>query len=207
MADNRIYVKCRWCCEGNASEWLKAHPYEKSYTLARHGIPDQWQARIDGFAEFMENHMHRDEPEWWTSGCPYNPFDFEYEDTNEEAKERQEKIRDETGCPPFLSAEEAYKIDAAYRSSQAGFDPGLAAVGELAGLVSFDRKYKVIRDPNMEITAAVSMAMSTFADACSTYCLIITDPDGTTIRVYSNAHANRAVIGIVERASGCEAPF
>lgn len=103
MADNRIYVKCRWCCAGQPSEWAEEHPHEKIYTLARHGIPDQWQATTEGFAEFMENHMHRDEPDWWENGYCYNPFDFEYEDTNEKAKIRREKIRKETDCPPFPS--------------------------------------------------------------------------------------------------------
>lgn len=106
MADNRIYVNCRWCCEGKDSEWLEVHPYEKSCTLARFGFPAEWQATTDTLAEFMENHMHRDEPDWWENGYYYNPFDFEYEDTNEKAKIRREKIRKETGCPPFLSEEE-----------------------------------------------------------------------------------------------------
>jgi hypothetical protein len=93
MADNRIYVNCRWCCAGKPSEWFETHPHEKTFTLARHGIPDQWQAMTDGLSEFMENHMHRDEPDWWESGCPYNPFDFEYEDTTEEAELRKHHAR------------------------------------------------------------------------------------------------------------------
>ena len=83
MADNRLYVYCRWCRERSTGHF--------GHTLARFGYGHEWKGTAENFATFVEEHMHRDEPQWWTDGYMYNPFDFEYEETNEQREKTHEK--------------------------------------------------------------------------------------------------------------------
>jgi hypothetical protein len=76
MADNRVYVNCRWCVENKKPDF--------SFTLMRFGWSEPyWTADYAGkLPSFVQAHMHSDEPDWWTAGYVYNPFEFEYEDKN-----------------------------------------------------------------------------------------------------------------------------
>jgi hypothetical protein len=85
MADNRIYAVCIWCEERNP----KGH---NRCTLARYGVGNGWDAAADKWPAFVKEHMHTDEDGWWTSKNEYNPFRFEYEDTNEQETQRHKEV-------------------------------------------------------------------------------------------------------------------
>jgi hypothetical protein len=85
MADNRIFVKCRFCAERTTDHGF-------GLTLARFGYGHEWEATGNNFAQFVQDHMHRDEPDWYSKGYYYEPFQFEYEDTNYEMEERNKRV-------------------------------------------------------------------------------------------------------------------
>lgn len=76
MADNRIYVVCRWC-ERQCSPHVM-------FTLARFvwGEDDLWHTNQnhESFSAFLDAHNHKEEPEWWSDKYVMCPFRFEYED-------------------------------------------------------------------------------------------------------------------------------
>lgn len=90
MADNRIYVICRWC------ERQQMHP--RSFGIAKfswsieEGVWYTNKSQQD-WDQFLSAHMHKDEPEWWSEKYVMCPVRFEYE-TDESNSILSEPIKD-----------------------------------------------------------------------------------------------------------------